>query len=265
MRNYLLLILFLILFSSIANSQQDNLISRWTDGFEFYGSTSYNDSLIVFYGGNLHKGGTVFTVKVINDQKYPITGREPNDTLNPSIGEIGGEVDFQVVNNTKVLIIKNANGEIQDILRWKALWDNIVWWNKGNWISLLWQSNLAYENADPTTEISAGAIAVHDGKDSIGRIAHGMTNEELNLDEISINPNPVREIVTIEFPSDYIINEESIELHLFNLTGVDMMNNNMKNVKNNRLELDILDLPAGIYILTTPNGDSGVKHKITKL
>ena len=77
---------------------------------------------------------------------------------------------------------------------------------------------------------------MHDGKDSIGRIAHGMTNEELNLDEISINPNPVREIVTIEFPSDYIINEESIELHLFNLTGVDMMNNNMKNVKNNRLD-----------------------------
>ena len=109
-------------------------------------------------------------------------------------------------------------------------------WDKGTELVIYDNQLLADDNADPTTEISAGAIAVHDGKDSIGRIAHGMTNEELNLDEISIYPNPEREIVTIEFPSDYIINEESIELHLFNLTGVDMMNNNMKNVKNNRLD-----------------------------
>lgn len=39
----------------------------------------------------------------------------------------------------------------------------------------------------------------------------------------------------------------------------------MKNVKNNRLELDILDLPADIYILTMPNGGSGAQHKITMM
>ena len=39
----------------------------------------------------------------------------------------------------------------------------------------------------------------------------------------------------------------------------------MKTVKDRRLELDILDLLAGIYILTIPIGDGSAKHKITKL
>ena len=36
-------------------------------------------------------------------------------------------------------------------------------------------------------------------------------------------------------------------------------------VKDNWLELDIMDLPAGIYILTIPEGDRSIKHKIVKL
>lgn len=109
-------ILLFLTFSSFA--QHDKLIGSWTNGFESYGSSSYNDSLILFNGGNLHEGGSVFTVKVVSDSKFIITGREPNDNRHPSIGEIGDEVDFQVVNNTNVLIIKNANGELHDLLRW---------------------------------------------------------------------------------------------------------------------------------------------------
>ena len=93
------------------------------------------------------------------------------------------------------------------------------------------------------------------------RITH---RKLVEITDISIYPNPVREIVTIEFPTDISQNDENIELHLFNLIGVDMMNDHMRTVTGRRLELDILDLPAGIYILTIPFGDSSVKHKITK-
>lgn len=44
-----------------------------------------------------------------------------------------------------------------------------------------------------------------------------------------------------------------------------MMNNHMRTVKDNVLELDLMKLPAGIYIMTIPNGDTSIKHKITKL
>ena len=74
----------IILFiTSTAFSQNDKLIGRWTNGFESYGSNSYNDSTIIFNGGNLHEGGVVFTVKIVNDHKFIISGREPNDNRQP--------------------------------------------------------------------------------------------------------------------------------------------------------------------------------------
>ena len=61
------------------------------------------------------------------------------------------------------------------------------------------------------------------------------------------------------------MNNETIELHLFNLTGVDLMEDHMRTIKDNILELDIVDLPAGIYILSLPLKDRNIQHRITKL
>lgn len=115
----------LVFISTTAFSQPDNLIGRWTNGFEFYGSGVYNDSLIVFSGGNLHEGGSIFTVKVVDDNQFIIDGREPNDNFPPSLGKIGDEVDFQLINKAKVLIIKNANEEIHDLLRWMKQYESL--------------------------------------------------------------------------------------------------------------------------------------------
>ncbi len=123
----------------------------------------------------------------------------------------------------------------------------------------------AEENADPSTEISAGAIAVHDGKGK-ARIADISNNAEQDLNQqIHIYPNPVKRIVTVEFPSGFKTSEKNIELHLFNLTGVDVMDNHMRTVRDQAIELDIVELPTGIYILTIQNGETTIKHKITKL
>ena len=89
--------------------------------------------------------------------------------------------------------------------------------------------------------------------------------QELIRTSLLIYPNPVIEIITVEFPSDYILDDENIELYLFNLTGADLMKDHMRTVRDNVLELDILDMPAGIYILTIPFKETSIKHKITKL
>ncbi len=39
----------------------------------------------------------------------------------------------------------------------------------------------------------------------------------------------------------------------------------MRTVKDNVLELDLMELPAGIYILNIPDGDRQYRYKITKL
>ena len=83
MKLFLLPTLFLISFSNTVFSQNDKLIGRWTNGFDSYGSNSYIDSTIIFNGGNLHEGGAVFTVKIVNDHKFIISGREPNDNRQP--------------------------------------------------------------------------------------------------------------------------------------------------------------------------------------
>ena len=64
--------------STTSFSQPDNLIGRWTNGFESYESSSYNDSMIVFCGGNLHEGDSAFILKVVSDSKFIITGFSSN-------------------------------------------------------------------------------------------------------------------------------------------------------------------------------------------
>lgn len=97
--------------------QQNKLAGRWTNGFESYSSGIHNDSLIVFHGGNLHEGGSVFTVEIIDDGHFILMGREPHQKYDPSIGSIGDEIVVERVNTTKVLIIQNSAGEIHEVLR----------------------------------------------------------------------------------------------------------------------------------------------------
>ncbi len=108
--------LFLLLITNHLFSQENELIGKWTNGLEYFWSEIYNDSLILFEGGNLHEGGSVFSVIQKPDKQFYIWGRYPEDKEHPSIGEIGNTVSISIINNKKCLFVKNSNNEIIDFL-----------------------------------------------------------------------------------------------------------------------------------------------------
>ena len=103
----------------LSSAQLDRLIGQWTNGLYTYECKKYNDSLLLFEGADLHEGGYEFTVKVKKDNSLSIWGRDPDlkDDLQPEIGSRGDEIDFRVVNEFKVLIVKNRLGMIKNLLR----------------------------------------------------------------------------------------------------------------------------------------------------
>lgn len=114
MKQFNLIILLLISLSTFG--QVDNILSTWTNGYEFYSAGKYNDSLIVLSGGNLHEGGYMFTVKLLSDNEYIIIGNSPDDDYEPSVGEKGDIVKIITVNKQKVLAIYDSNDNIQEVL-----------------------------------------------------------------------------------------------------------------------------------------------------
>ena len=112
-----LLLILTIIYSVSSFGQSDRLLNAWTDGFYLYSSDKYNDSLIVFSGSNLHEGGYMFTLKINRDGSYTIIGDHPESDYSPSVGHIDNDVVVENIDNTKILIVKNSNGEIQDFFR----------------------------------------------------------------------------------------------------------------------------------------------------
>ena len=83
------------------------------------------------------------------------------------------------------------------------------------------------------------------------------------VDEVLIYPNPVREIITVEFTYELSRTDEMV-VHLYNLTGLDMIEYTQSWVTFNKLEIDMRDLPLGIYFLVIPNGNESSKYKLVK-
>ncbi len=111
---YNLIIIILISFSAFG--QNENIVSTWTNGYEFFSAKKYNDNLIVLSGGNLHEGGYMFTVKVLSDNTYIIIGNSPDDDYEPSVGKKGDIVKVKTVDKQKVLIIYDSEGNLQEVL-----------------------------------------------------------------------------------------------------------------------------------------------------
>ena len=125
----------------------------------------------------------------------------------------------------------------------------------------------ASDDADPITTLGGGSIAIHDGNNKNARIAGtGNIPEELNeYYEISVYPNPVKEIVTIELTNEFVNEKEILEIHLFNMIGEELIYKNERLINFNTLEIDLKDIPAGIYMLVIPNGDKYIQYKLYKL
>jgi len=114
--NKLYLILLFTLTSILTYSQNGELIGKWTNGFYFFWSNNYNDSIVLFEGGNLHEGGSAFSIVVKSDKSMFIYGRHPEFMEYPSIGEVGNKVDISNIQGKKYIIVKNSKGKIVDFL-----------------------------------------------------------------------------------------------------------------------------------------------------
>ncbi len=108
------LIAFLLLLPAIAVAQKRELKSWWTNGYEFYYQERIEDSILHFEGGTLHEGGSRFYLLKKKDGQLFIC-KHPQDDYT-SWGEFGDPVEYKIINNTKVLILKNKNNEIKGLL-----------------------------------------------------------------------------------------------------------------------------------------------------
>ena len=113
---FFLIILF-FLSSFTIHAQKSDFKTGWTNGFEFYDSEWFNDSLVFFSGGNLHEGGYMFTVIYLNNIAFIYGGNPENNENSPALGEINDEVELKKVNGIKVLLIKHVQGRIKALLR----------------------------------------------------------------------------------------------------------------------------------------------------
>ncbi len=84
-----------------------------------------------------------------------------------------------------------------------------------------------------------------------------------NNSQIIIYPNPIQDIVILELNDGF--NTEELEIHLYSLTGLEMIKKSKVFIKQNSIEVDLKGIPAGLYIMLIENENSLYKYKLTKL
>ena len=117
-------------------------------------------------------------------------------------------------------------------------------------------------------DIGVNPVVAFDVSSSNARIANNNSGNSERLfanEQIAIFPNPVKDILTIELLKKDMADGQSINIHLFNMTGADMMENHTYSLVKNRLTINVNYLPAGIYTLVIPNNKKIYKHKLIKL
>ena len=137
--------------------------------------------------------------------------------------------------------------------------------------AVVYDNNLGLsEEENATTVIGGGSIVIHSDKKNSARIASSST---LELEEISdienmnfnVYPNPVTDVVTIELTDKFKDHNAKMDVHLFNLTGIDILKDSHMNMDMNNLMIDMRSHPPGIYLLIIQGDKEIVKYKLIKL
>jgi hypothetical protein len=84
------------------------------------------------------------------------------------------------------------------------------------------------------------------------------------MEEISIYPNPVRDMVFLEYPIERLDRNSEMKIDFYSITGSRIGRIAPCVLKQGRLEIDVSQLPTGMYILSIPVLDN-LKYKLTKL
>lgn len=81
-------------------------------------------------------------------------------------------------------------------------------------------------------------------------MSHFSVDENDDMSELRIYPNPAKEILTIVLPAN---NENKSSLEIFNILGNKVLNRNI-NPTNGSISLDVSSLAPGVYIIKIISG-----------
>lgn len=117
MRTVLLLIFS---FQQLLTLAQNNFQGSWTDGSVGYGTEFVSDSIIQFWGGNLHEGGYSLYGRTIDKNLLEILGSYtdcPNTfPCEPSFGELHDKLEYRNIDGNELLILKDDRSDLKNIL-----------------------------------------------------------------------------------------------------------------------------------------------------
>lgn len=118
----------------------------------------------------------------------------------------------------------------------------------GNKATLYWNNNFKEPNATLSVYIDNGCQSNTVSKTI--NMSHFSIDENDDMSELRIYPNPAKEILTIVLPAN---NENKSSLEIFNILGNKVLNRNI-NPTNGSISLDVSSLAPGVYIIKIISG-----------
>lgn len=152
----------------------------------------------------------------------------------------------------------------------------VTWSNGGSDVKSIWVTVRKDNKAEPdesffvnlsnpvdcaiVDDTGEGTIINDDGAPVIGNddpTQQSYVNSQLTEGEISIYPNPGRDIINVNIPSDFI-EMGAVQVSLIDKAGKEIQT---LNLNNNQNQIEISDLPQGVYNLVIQNAQG---QKTTK-
>ena len=226
----------------------------WPPNHQYYTVNVADFVLAVDDNCGLLSTGDVLITQVTSDEPEDVNGGGDGNTLNDILtGQDCQSVDLRVERQG------SGNGRVYTLT--VAVTDE-----NGNMGTAEYEVHIPKSKKKNAINDGA-AYSISGCGNGSGRLAGNtpILNDNNGLfEDILIYPNPVRDIVTIELTNNFTNEGEPIELHLYNMVGVDVSITKKQTISSNKLEIDMVGLPSGVYILIVPYQGDFIKRKINK-
>lgn len=142
------------------------------------------------------------------------------------------------------------------------------------WIKI-WEmatESVVYDNqpgdptdADATDAIEGGSISVHTPKLKAVELTMDSENEQPDMiNQIMVYPNPVKEKLNVKLPQEFIEANATYRIHLYNVAGSDLIQANILNNSKDLLEIDMSEMPYGMYTLIITDQNATYRFSVIK-
>jgi hypothetical protein len=180
----------------------------------------------------------------------------------------GSVVDFATINVTMTLEVDGIPQASTDAKCYASGWKTFGTGITETSMELLPNTYKFKVYFDGTSEQKSQDIStnplVEFGVSTSGARLANLRKETEIMEEISIYPNPVRDMVFLEYPIERLDRNSEMKIDFYSITGSRIGRIAPCVLKQGRLEIDVSQLPTGMYILSIPVLDN-LKYKLTKL